>query len=90
MHHTDFMEKKVFFGAINIILYKDSKTCRLVSVYLQSMRVGVASFMAQLTVMVTLSWSADLLTLFLGRLSLLTIQPVLVHKLLSVTDNCPS
>ena len=41
------------------------------------------------TVMVMLSWSVNLLKLFLGRLSPLSSLPVLVHILSPVTDNSP-
>ena len=35
-------------------------------------------------------WPVNVLTLLLGRLCPLSSQPVLVHILLSVTDNCPA
>ena len=46
-------------------------------------------FTALSTVKVMSSWSVSLLTLFLGRLILLSNLPVLVRTFSLVTDNCP-
>ena len=41
------------------------------------------------TFKVKLSWLVNLLTFFLGRLSLKAVDQDFLHILLSVTDNCP-